>query len=88
MDSTINLRPYTLGAKVVLACRSRERAEPVVAEIRQQTGNSDVEYKELDLCRLASVRAFAEDVGGGDRKVDVLINNGAVINFLVHFASQ
>ena len=49
------------GARVFLACRSEERALPVVEEIRAATGNEQVFFKKLDLARITSIRAFAED---------------------------
>ena len=49
------------GARVFLACRSEERAAPVVDEIRAATGNEQVFFKKLDLARITSIRAFAED---------------------------
>jgi len=59
------------GAHVVLACRSRSKAE---AAAREMSGS--VEVRELDLADLASVRAFADDVEG---PVDVLVNNAGVM---------
>ena len=49
------------GARVFLACRSEERTQPVVEEIRTATGNDQVFFKKLDLARITSIRAFAED---------------------------
>ena len=49
------------GARVFLACRSEERTLPVVEEIRATTGNEQVFFKKLDLARITSIRAFAED---------------------------
>ena len=49
------------GARVFLACRSEERTQPVVEEIRTATGNEQVFFKKLDLARITSIRAFAED---------------------------
>ena len=49
------------GARVFLACRSEERTLPVVEEIRTATGNEQVFFKKLDLARITSIRAFAED---------------------------
>lgn len=58
------------GARVVLACRSRERGE---AAARRMSG--DVSVRVLDLADLSSVRAFAEGTGA----IDVLINNAGVM---------
>ncbi|ELK26943.1 Dehydrogenase/reductase SDR family member 13 [Myotis davidii] len=47
------------GARVVLACRSRERGEAAAFDLRQESGNNEVIFMALDLASLASVRAFA-----------------------------
>lgn len=52
------------GARVVMACRSRERAAAAADEIIRETGNARVEFRELDLARMSSVRAFAEGFNG------------------------
>ncbi|WP_109508012.1 oxidoreductase [Nocardioides speluncae] len=58
------------GARVVLACRSTAKAEPVAARI-----GDNAEVRALDLADLSSVRAFAEGID----KVDVLINNAGIM---------
>jgi hypothetical protein len=40
---------------VVMACRSRSRAAFAAQDIMDDTGNTNVEVRELDLARLASV---------------------------------
>ncbi len=59
------------GARVVLAVRDTERGERVAAEMPGRT-----EVRELDLTRLASVRAFA---AGWEGDLDLLINNAGVM---------
>lgn len=67
-----------LGGKVILACRSEARAQPVVEEIIQETGNSDVRFEQLDLGDLNSVKACAERILATENKIDVLINNAGL----------
>ena len=38
-----------LGANVVMACRSLERSAAALAEVKQSTGNEQVEFLHLDL---------------------------------------
>ncbi len=60
------------GARVVLACRNVESGEQARASMSGTT-----EVRHLDLADLASVRAFAADLGG---PVDVLVNNAGIMN--------
>ncbi len=67
------------GAKVIMACRSAERAEPVAASIRESTGNDQVEFMQLDLGSLASVRDFGERWRERGEAIDVLLNNAGLV---------
>ena len=67
------------GAHVVCACRSRERTLPVVAAIRSETRNERVEFRELDLARLSSVRAFAASLLADEAPVAALVNNAGLM---------
>ncbi|XP_037652208.1 dehydrogenase/reductase SDR family member 13-like [Sebastes umbrosus] len=67
------------GARVILACRDRWRAEAAVQEIIQETGNSQVIFMQLDLASLQSVRSFVDDFLRSESRLDVLINNAGVI---------
>lgn len=64
------------GAVVFLAGRSRERHEPVLAEIASQGGTAT--FLELQLDDLASVRACAERFLAMDVALHVLINNAGL----------
>jgi len=66
------------GARVFLACRSEERGLPAVEEIRTATGNDQVFFKKLDLARITSIRAFAEDFIDEEERLDILINNAGL----------
>jgi len=66
------------GARVVLACRSPAKTEPVIAAIREQTGNRDVEFLALDLASLAQVRGAAAELLERAPRIDLLINNAGV----------
>lgn len=64
------------GAEVILACRSREKTEPVLAEIKAAGGNA--RFASLDLADLASVRRFAEEVLAEGRPIAALVNNAGL----------
>ncbi len=66
------------GARVLIACRSREKAEDAIARIQQANGDVDVSFVPLDLGDLSSVRACAQTLAGEPR-IDVLINNAGVM---------
>jgi len=67
------------GARVILAARSRQRGETAVSAIISSTGNKNVFFMQLDLLDLKSVRKFADDITKKEKKVDILINNAAMI---------
>jgi len=64
------------GAKVWLACRSLERAEPVAAEIEASGGQAVVVH--LDLADLDSVRACAATFLEVGEPLDGLVNNAGI----------
>ncbi|XP_078134458.1 dehydrogenase/reductase SDR family member 13-like [Sander vitreus] len=68
------------GARVILACRDRQRAEAAAQEIIQETGNSQVIFMQLDLASLKSVRSFADNFLRSESRLDLLINNAGLMN--------
>lgn len=67
------------GAKVTMACRDDVKAIKVASELNQSLGSSLIDSGTLNLESLASVRAFAQSFRSTDDKLDILINNGAVM---------
>lgn len=67
------------GARVIMACRSLDKAEVAKKEIVDETGNKNVVAKYLDLASLKSVRDFAADINRNEPRLDVLINNAGVM---------
>jgi len=65
-------------ARVILACRSAEKTQPVVAELRAATGNPDVEFVALDLGSMVSIRRCAADLVARDLPIHGLINNAGL----------
>jgi NAD(P)-dependent dehydrogenase (short-subunit alcohol dehydrogenase family) len=66
-------------ARVILACRDLGRAETAANRIVRSIPNADVVTVHLDLASLASVREAAAEVGAGNGGIDVLIDNGGVM---------
>jgi NAD(P)-dependent dehydrogenase (short-subunit alcohol dehydrogenase family) len=67
------------GARVLLACRSRERGERAAADIATGCPGAVLEVVPLDLADLSSVRGAAERVGRDHARLDVLVNNAGVM---------
>jgi retinol dehydrogenase-12 len=65
------------GATLVLACRTEQRAVPVLEAIRAR-GVGDAQFVPLDLGDFASTRACAERIDAIGRPIDVLINNAGL----------
>ncbi|XP_003459273.1 dehydrogenase/reductase SDR family member 13 [Oreochromis niloticus] len=67
------------GARVILACRNKERGEAAAYDIRRESGNNQVVFMHLDLASLKSVQSFAETFLKTEPRLDILINNAGVI---------
>lgn len=65
------------GARVLLACRSPQRAEQALGRLSLAGGKG--ELVTLDLSSLASVRAAAAEVAGRVEMLDLLVNNAGVM---------
>src|SRR5438132_6282463 len=68
-----------MEAHVVMVCRDRTRGEAARDEIKSQSRNESVDLMLADLSLLASVRSIAAEFGAKYSKLDVLINNAAVV---------
>ncbi|KAF4584682.1 hypothetical protein EYR40_004669 [Pleurotus pulmonarius] len=66
-------------ARLIMACRSRERGAAAVANIKQSTG-FDAELWLVDLCSFASVKAFADKFEKEVERLDILVANAAIIS--------
>ncbi|MDP1632341.1 MAG: oxidoreductase [Caulobacter sp.] len=65
------------GAAVVIAARKPDLGAAAVAEINKTAKGPGARFEMLDLSELASIRAFAKR--WGDRPLNILINNAAVM---------
>ncbi|EAR84432.1 oxidoreductase, short chain dehydrogenase/reductase family protein (macronuclear) [Tetrahymena thermophila SB210] len=66
------------GARVILACRNREKSQSAIDEINQINPGS-VDFIKLDLSDLSSVRQFVKEFQSKYNKLDILINNAGII---------
>ncbi|OZJ01699.1 hypothetical protein BZG36_05445, partial [Bifiguratus adelaidae] len=67
------------NAHVVLACRNAEKAQVAISDIKSTTNSGELEFRELDLSSLGSVRAFADEWTAENKgKIDILVNNAGI----------
>lgn len=76
-ETTISMAKY--GFKVIMACRSLDKAEKAKSEILQNHPLADLEVMQLDLSDLSSVTAFCDRFKKDHPRLDVLINNAGVL---------
>lgn len=69
----------SLGANVIMLCRSRQRGEQALIEARKQSGSERIELMLCDLGSLASIRSFAAEFHAKHDVLDVLVNNAGVV---------
>ncbi|REA03375.1 short-chain dehydrogenase [Haloferax sp. Atlit-6N] len=67
------------GAHVVMACRSLDRGEDAMADIRDSVPAASLTLSELDLADLDSVRRFADEFAAEHGSLHVLCNNAGVM---------
>ncbi|XP_011553326.3 retinol dehydrogenase 13 [Plutella xylostella] len=68
------------GARVIIASRSEAKLANATESIRRSTGNENVDYRQLDMSSLTSVRHFASETLLSEQRLDILINNVGAIN--------
>jgi len=66
------------GAHVILACRSPAKTQPVIDELKRESGNGRIELVELDLADLASVRKCAHELLARGTPIHGLVNNAGL----------
>lgn len=85
-----------MGAKVILACRSKEKAETAIQKIRAEHPNAQLQFLALDLASFQQIRKAAEEVLTNEKRLDILINNAGLFGsrgttqdgFEMHFGTN
>src|SRR5690242_4845134 len=67
------------GAQVIVASRNPEKGQKAVSSIKEQVPGAKIEFIQLDLASLASVRAFADEFKRRYNRLDLLLNNAGVM---------
>ena len=68
-----------IGATVVMVCRSQQRGEAALTEIRQKSNSDRIFMLLADLASQTSIRGLAEDFKSQYSALHVLINNAGII---------
>ena len=68
------------GLHVILACRSRERGESALKELKEFHPSGSAELRIVDMGIRESVRNFAREFSRDHDKLDILIHNAALFN--------
>lgn len=66
-----------MGASVIMACRSVERGQKALEEVKAISKNEKVDLMQVDMSSQTSIRNFAEAFKAKYNKLDVLIHNAA-----------
>lgn len=67
------------GAHIIIACRDIEKGDAAMKEIIEQSGNSNITLKKLNLADTKSIREFAEQINKEQQQINILINNAGVM---------
>ena len=67
------------GAHTILACRSAERGEGAITELRAEIPDAALDLMMLDLASLASIRRFTAEFTKARSHLDVLVNNAGIM---------
>jgi NAD(P)-dependent dehydrogenase (short-subunit alcohol dehydrogenase family) len=75
------------NARVVLACRNRDKAQVACQRLTQQVPSAQVEVRIIDTGSLNSVRQFADGLRQDYDRLDLLINNAGIM-LTPHFKTE
>ncbi|WP_411829954.1 oxidoreductase [Pseudomonas frederiksbergensis] len=67
------------GAEVIIAARNPERGAEAIKRIREAVPDAKLQFESVDLANLSSVRGLAERLNQRLPRLDVLINNAAIM---------
>jgi NAD(P)-dependent dehydrogenase (short-subunit alcohol dehydrogenase family) len=68
-----------IGATVAMVCRSQERGEAALTEIKEQSSSDHISLLVADLASQGEIRRLAENFKGHHSALHVLVNNAGII---------
>jgi len=69
---------------VIIACRDPSRATDAVSKLKAEVPGADVDWLQLDLADLQSVKQAATTWLDNGKQIDVLLNNAGVHHILIN----
>jgi retinol dehydrogenase-14 len=66
---------------LIMVCRNRSRGESALNEIKEKTGNPNIDLFLMDLSSQRAIRNGASEIKKKYNKLDILINNAGVLLF-------
>ena len=72
---------YKRGARVIMLCRSEEKANSAINSIKETMSNSNgtLSFEQCDMSSMSSVRKCAERLLEYVDKIDILVNNAGIV---------
>ena len=68
-----------LGASLVIVGRDEIKTRKVAVDIKQLSGNTDIDLLVADLSSMAEIRRIADEFSGKYQRLDVLLNNAGAV---------
>ncbi|MGB1315825.1 MAG: oxidoreductase [Chitinophagales bacterium] len=66
-------------AKLIMACRNPEKANNAIIKLKKAFPKAEIEFIQLDLSKLSSVKSFVKEFKQKFNKLDILINNAGIM---------
>lgn len=88
MGTEITRAVAKAGYRVIMACLNAQEAETKRQMLVKDTGNQDIEVKEINLASLASVAGFANDLLKRGEPVSLLMNNAGTLQTGLHITED
>ena len=67
------------GYPTIMACKNAKKATPICEQIKKETGNTQIEIREINLASLTSVNSFTEQLLKEGRPISRLMNNAGIL---------